>query len=375
MSIQPQDAFKEFQNQEIDFFSGVPDSLLKNFCSFVDENVAKENHVIAANEGSSIAISIGYHLATSKTPLVYMQNSGLGNAINPLLSLADEKVYSIPMVLMIGWRGEPNVKDEPQHVKQGAVTEAMLEAMDIETYILDKNSSLDVIKDACNCAKDNKKPVAILVKKNTFGEYNSVKNLESDLTMTREEIIKIVAKSADNFDYSIVSTTGVSSRELFEYRADNNLGHSKDFLTVGGMGHASQIALGIGMFAKDKNILCLDGDGAYLMHTGSNAEIGVRSIKKLKHIVINNKCHDSVGGQPTRAGKIDLNKIASSFGYKVYPSCQTENELIDVIDEFLASDDCSFMEIYAKPGFRKDLGRPTTTPEENKICFMQSIQT
>ena len=374
MSIQPKDAFRQFQEQEIDFFSGVPDSLLKNFCSFVDENVDKENHVIAANEGSSIAISIGYHLATSKTPLVYMQNSGIGNAINPLLSLADERVYSIPMVLMIGWRGEPNIKDEPQHIKQGAVTEAMLKAMDIKTYILDQNSSLDVIKDACNSAKNNKKPVAILVKKNTFAEYKPIKNLKSDLSMSREDIIKIVAKSADKFKYSIVSTTGVSSRELFEYRADNNLGHSKDFLTVGGMGHASQIALGIGMFAKDKNILCLDGDGAYLMHTGANAEIGVRSIKKFKHIVINNKCHDSVGGQPTRAGKIDLNKIASSFGYKVYPTCKTENELIDVIDKFLKSDECSFMEIQAKPGFRKDLGRPTTTPEENKICFMQSIQ-
>lgn len=374
MSIKPNEAFKELQNQGVEFFSGVPDSLLKNFCSFVDDNVEKENHVITANEGSSIALSIGYHLATSKVPLVYMQNSGLGNAINPLLSLADEKVYSVPMILMIGWRGEPGVKDEPQHIKQGAVTLDMLKAMHIETFILDQNSSLEILRKAYDAAKNHSKPVAVLIKKNTFSEYKSMEKLESKLSMSREDIIKIIAKSAATYDFSIVSTTGVSSRELFEYRADNNLGHSKDFLTVGGMGHASQIALGIGMFAKSKNILCLDGDGAYLMHTGSNAEIGARSLKNFKHIVINNKCHDSVGGQPTRGGEIDMNKIALSFGYKVYPTCKTEGELKDVLDEFLKSNECSFIEIQAKPGFRKDLGRPTTSPEENKICFMQSIQ-
>ncbi|MDC1325991.1 phosphonopyruvate decarboxylase [Gammaproteobacteria bacterium] len=374
MSIKPADAFERFKQEGVDFFAGVPDSLLKNFCSFADKNLDNDQHVITANEGSAIAISIGYHLATGKTPMVYMQNSGLGNAVNPLLSLADEKVYSIPMILMIGWRGQPGVQDEPQHIKQGEVTENMLDAMQIETFTLDKNSSLDIINSACISAKINTKPVAILVKQNTFSEYKSTKQPPIDLLMTREDIIKVVARSADNYNYSIVSTTGVTSRELFEYRADNNLGHANDFLTVGGMGHASQIALGLGMFAKNKNILCLDGDGAFLMHTGSIAEIGARSVKGFKHIVINNGCHDSVGGQPTRAGNIDLNKIASSFGYKVFPSCSSESELKNNIDEFLSSEDCSFLEIKAKPGFRKELGRPTTTPLENKICFMQSIQ-
>lgn len=374
MSISPNDAFKILQEEDISFFAGVPDSLLKNFCSFVDENIDKDNHVITANEGSSIAISIGYHLATGKTPLVYMQNSGLGNAINPILSLADEKVYSIPMLLMIGWRGEPGVKDEPQHLKQGAVSEMMLEAMQIKTFILDKDSSLKVLKEASNFAQNNKRPVAILVKKGTFSDYKTTKNNSSALPMTRENAIQIIAKSAETLDYSIVSTTGVASRELFEFRANNKQGHSKDFLTVGGMGHASQIALGLAMFSKNKNILCLDGDGAFLMHTGSCAEIGSRSIKNLKHIVINNKCHDSVGGQPTRAGNIELDKIASSFGYKIFPMCKTQDELKNLIHEFLSSKECSFLEIQVKPGFRSNLGRPTTTPEENKRCFMQSIQ-
>tara|TARA_B100000963_G_C22638169_1_gene678760 strand:- start:4865 stop:5989 length:1125 start_codon:yes stop_codon:yes gene_type:complete len=374
MPINPNDAFEVFKKEGIDFFAGVPDSLLKNFCSFVDENINEDNHVITANEGSSIAISIGYHLATGKVPIVYMQNSGLGNAINPLLSLADEEVYSIPILLMIGWRGEPGVKDEPQHIKQGAVTKNMLEAMGIETFILHKDSSLDILKNACISAKKNKRPVALLVKKSTFSEYKPIKNNASELSMSREDAIKVIAKSAEKYDYSIVSTTGVASRELFEYRANENLGHSKDFLTVGGMGHASQIALGVGMFSN-KNILCIDGDGAFLMHTGSIAEIGTRSLKKFKHIVINNKCHDSVGGQPTRAGEIDINQIAASFGYNVFPSCKSESDLKNTIETFLESDKCCFIEILVKPGFRKDLGRPTTSPEENKICFMQSIQT
>lgn len=306
--------------------------------------------------------------------MVYMQNSGLGNAVNPLLSLADDKVYSIPMVLMIGWRGEPGVKDEPQHLRQGEVTKSMLDAMQIKTFIFDEFSSLNLLENACSAAKKNKKPVAILVKKNTFSEYRPKKKPSNNLLMSREEIIKIIAKSAQENDYFIVSTTGVASRELFEYRAENNLSHSHDFLTVGGMGHASQIALGLGMFASNKNILCLDGDGAFLMHTGSIAEIGSRSIKRFKHIVINNGCHDSVGGQPTRADNIDLEKIASSFGYKVFPSCKSKDALIETLEKFMSSQDCSFLEIKANPGFRSNLGRPTTSPEENKVCFMQSIQ-
>jgi len=374
MAINPKDALETFKKEDGVFFAGVPDSLLKNFCAFADENLQEDNHVITANEGSAVAIAIGYHLATGKTPVVYMQNSGLGNAINPLLSLADEKVYSIPMVLMIGWRGQPGVKDEPQHLKQGEVTESMLDAMEIKTFVFDKNSSLDIIRNACVYAQENMRPTALLVKKDTFSAYKAKKEKTFDLPMTREEVIKIIGQKADKYQYHIISTTGVTSRELFEYRANNNLSHESDFLTVGGMGHASQIALGVAMFAENKNILCLDGDGAFLMHTGGNAEIGVRSVKKFKHIVVNNGCHDSVGGQLTRAGEIDLKKIALSFGYTVFPSCSTKQELEDLIDTFFTSKKCSFLEVKTKPGFRTDLGRPTSSPVENKLCFMQSIQ-
>jgi phosphonopyruvate decarboxylase len=374
MQINPKDVYDQLNAEGIRFFAGVPDSLLKNFCSYIDENLDNDSHVITANEGSSVAISIGYHLATGKIPLVYMQNSGLGNAINPILSLADEKVYSIPMILMIGWRGEPGVKDEPQHIKQGAVTEAMLNAMNIKTFILDGNSSLEILNKACAVARKRSKPVAILVKKNTFSKYVQKNPKKSEIEMTREDIIKVIADLAERYNYFIVSTTGVASRELFEHRVNNNMSHSNDFLTVGGMGHASQIALGLSMHSQNKNILCMDGDGAFLMHAGSVAEIGVRSIDNFKHIVINNECHDSVGGQPTRAGEIDLNQTAKSFGYNVFPSCKTMKELENSVHKFFSSSECSFMEIIARPGFRNDLGRPTSSPIENKKCFMHSIQ-
>ena len=371
--MSPKAIFNAFISQDIEFFSGVPDSLLKNFCSYLDDNTDDDNHVISANEGSAVAISIGYHLATSKVPLVYMQNSGLGNAINPLLSLADEKVYSIPMILMIGWRGEPGIKDEPQHIKQGLVTRSMLESMEIKTILIDKNSHIETIIEACNLAKNELRPVALLVKKNTFSKYQSNNSNKLKQFPLRERIINIIAAEAEKYSYSIVSTTGVTSRELFEYRSQNLLDHSNDFLTVGGMGHASQIALGLAMFNK-KNILCLDGDGAFLMHMGAAAEIGVRGLKNFKHILINNECHDSVGGQPTRSGCIDLSQVASSLGYRVFKSCNSIKELENCIEDFLICNECSFMEIKSSPGFRKDLGRPTSSPKENKICFMESLQ-
>ena len=246
--------------------------------------------------------------------------------------------------------------------------------MRIETYELDANSSIDVLKNACLSATKNSKPVAVLVKKNTFTDYQRKTNVDQSFEMSREDAIKIIAEKANKFNYSIVSTTGVASRELFEYREHNKQTHANDFLTVGGMGHAAQIALGLGMFSKRKNILCLDGDGAFLMHMGSNVEAGIRSIEKFKHILINNRCHDSVGGQPTRAGEIELMQVAKAFGYKVFTSCNSKHDLEDRIDEFLACKECAFLEINVKSGFRSNLGRPTTTPAENKILFMQTMK-
>lgn len=282
---------------DIDFFTGVPDSLLKNICAYIADNTTKQRNIIAANEGGAIALATGYHLATSKIPMVYMQNSGIGNAVNPLLSLADPDVYSIPMLLMVGWRGEPGLKDEPQHIKQGKVTLDLLDAMQIPYKILPDNikEATRVIEEATLYIKKNSSPFAIIIRKNTFSPCK-LKNIEvTNFELTREEAIKEVVKLLDKSDI-IVSTTGMTSRELFEFRKELGQSHENDFLTVGSMGHANQIALSIALEKPDRNVYCFDGDGAILMHTGSMGIIGDLAPKNFKHIIFNNGAHDSVGG-------------------------------------------------------------------------------
>ena len=373
MAILPSDFFRILKNNKIEFFTGVPDSLLKSFCAYVEDNVTSQNHIITANEGSAIALSIGYHLSTGKLPLVYMQNSGLGNSINPLLSLADKKVYEIPMLLLIGWRGEPGIKDEPQHIRQGEVTRELLSSIKIDTFILDKDSDITSIDKIVKKSVVRSIPTAILVRKNTFAVYKPKKRIDNSSLMNREESIHLIADMASAMNYSIISTTGVASRELYEYRLNNDQTHKSDFLTVGGMGHASQIALGIAMQKKKKNILCIDGDGAFLMHMGSIALSGTSKLKNFKHIVINNGCHDSVGGQPTKAREININGVAKSVGYNVFSSCSNLDELKKELDDFLESDGPSFLEVKTVPGFRDNLGRPKSSPLENKKCFIEHL--
>ena len=308
--------YDSFKRNGVDFFTGVPDSLLKDFCSYVSDNSSTENHIISANEGGAIALAMGHYLATSKVPLVYMQNSGFGNIINPLLSLADRKVYSIPMLLIIGWRGEPGVKDEPQHVKQGEVSETLLKTLDIPYLIIsDKTENIDkVISGAIMKAKQNNEPFAILVRKGTFEPYVLKNKIVTNFDLNRESAI-IKASDLLNDSDIVVATTGKTSRELFEYRAGKTAGHQRDFLTVGGMGHANQIALGIAVAKPKRTVYCFDGDGAALMHTGSLGIIGELKPKNFKHIIFNNGAHDSVGGQPTIGFNIDFCKIAESFNY------------------------------------------------------------
>lgn len=369
MMINVEVFFDKLIKNNIDYFVGVPDSLLKSFCAYVTDNAKK--HEIAVNEGSAIALASGYYLATSKIPLVYMQNSGLGNAINPLLSLADEKVYSIPMILLIGWRGEPNVKDEPQHIKQGEVTIELLKAMKIPFEILDETNLDKQIQTCYKYIKENSSPFAFIVKKNTFSDYK-LQNIKNDFSkISREYAIKFCIENIDEKSV-FVSTTGMASRELFELRESRGQGHEKDFLCVGSMGHASAIALNIAKEHRNRQIICFDGDGAVLMHLGSLASIGSSEISNFTHIVLNNKAHDSVGAQPTIAGKIDLCSIASACGYKYTASTDNIDELNRILK--LSKDKLSFIEIKVKKGSRKDLGRPTTTPKENKINFMKYLE-
>lgn len=357
----------------VEFFTGVPDSLLKEICSCITEQLPHEKHVITANEGAAVALASGYHLATGGVPLVYLQNSGLGNTVNPLLSLADPEVYSVPMLVMIGWRGEPGVKDEPQHIKQGRVQNAMLNAMEIPHYELNELSEnfKETISNAVDTAKERGGPVALIIRKGTFEPYEKKKTSANEYLLKREQSIECIIASLNDDDL-VVSTTGMASREIFEVRARKNMGHHRDFLTVGSMGHCSQIAMGIAMHAH-RNVYCIDGDGALIMHMGSIAILGSRQLKNLKHIVLNNGAHDSVGGQPTVGFEINIPDIAVACGYKAAKKVSTIEELTNALSWLKNSDGPVLLEVIVKKGARKDLGRPTSTPGENKIALMRNL--
>jgi len=376
--LKPEILVNFLTKQNISFFSGVPDSLLKDFCAYVDDQFPPNNHIIAANEGAAVGLAIGHHLSSGKVPLVYLQNSGLGNTVNPLISLASEEVYSIPILLVIGWRGEPGIKDEPQHKHQGRITPALLDVMDIPYVIIDSSMEqievLNLIETQIKNCQISRKPVCILVRKGTFETYKKKisESEDSQFELEREEAVQITSKICEP-NAVIVCTTGMLSRELFEFRANNKLGHGRDFLCVGGMGHASQIATGIAIDQPDRPVYCFDGDGAALMHMGSMAITGTKNLPNLIHIVFNNGCHESVGGQPTVAQKFKLSKVASALGYDFSETVSDEENLKKIIMKAQLNKSSSFIEILVRSGHRSDIGRPTTTPVQNKISLMETL--
>ncbi len=360
--------------QEFEFFTGVPDSQLKPLCNYLMNTYGiSDRHVIAANEGNAVALAAGYHLATGKVPVVYMQNSGIGNIINPVASLMNDKVYGIPCVFIVGWRGEPGIHDEPQHIYQGEVTVKLLEDMDIRTFVIGKETSegelLAKMKEFKLLLAKGKQ-VAFVVRKGAL-EYEGKVKYSNDNSMVREDIIRHIVNVTEND--AIVSTTGKASRELFEIREANGQSHGHDFLTVGSMGHSSSIALGLAMQKPEKKIWIVDGDGAVLMHMGAMAVLGANAPKNVVHIVINNGAHETVGGMPTVAEKIDLVKIAEGCGYE-HVACVDSFEALDTaLMEAKKRDALSLIEVKCSIGAREDLGRPTTTAMENKINFMASL--
>lgn len=358
----------------IDFYAGIPDSLLKNICAYISDNMDAKHNVIAANEGGAIGLAAGYHLATGRIGCVYMQNSGEGNIINPLASLTDKEVYNIPVLLLIGWRGRPGVHDEPQHVKQGKITTGILNVMGINYDILskDEEKASKQLENAVKLMHETKEVYALVVEKDTFDSYTLQKPEENNFTMTREEAIRMVASTSGQSDV-IVGTTGMISRELFEYRESMNEGHERDFLTVGAMGHASQIALGIAMEKPDRRVWCFDGDGASIMHMGSMAIVASKAPKNYVHVIFNNGAHDSVGGQPTVGHAIDLTGIAKAVGYERTMCVDSNETLIAALKLIKETDGPILLEIKVKKGNRKDLGRPTTTPIQNKEALMKFL--
>ncbi len=359
-----------------DFYTGVPDSQLKALCNYLINTygIDKSHHIIAANEGNCTALAAGYHLATGKVPVVYMQNSGEGNIINPVASLLNDKVYAIPMLFIVGWRGEPGIHDEPQHIYQGEVTVKLLEDMDIEVFVIGKDTSDDEVKTAMERFRGvfaQGKQAAFVIRKGALSYDEKVVYSNSN-TMVREEIIRHIAAAAG--EDPIVSTTGKASRELFEIREANGQSHKYDFLTVGSMGHSSSIALGIALNKPEQRIWCIDGDGAVLMHMGSMAVLGANAPKNLIHIVINNGAHETVGGMPTVAADIDLVAVAKGCGYPNAVSADSFEALDRELEAAKARNELSLIEVKCSIGARDDLGRPTTTALENKQNFMAYLK-
>lgn len=374
--LEPQFAYEAFTEAGVDFWSGVPDSLLKHFCAFVADTVPEGRHVIAANEGGAVAMAAGHYLATGKPAVVYMQNSGLGNALNPLISLASPEVYGLPMVLVIGWRGEPGTADEPQHVKQGTATQDLLDAAGIPHIVLseDAPTAAEQIADTVKASVTTEQPHAIVVRAGTFSSYASPSGEWADEPLSREDAVALIADSLSD-DAVVVATTGKTSRELYEHRIRTGTTGDMDFLTVGGMGLASQIALGIDLSTSGRDVWAIDGDGALLMHLGATAVIAEHATRRFRHIVLNNHVHDSVGGQPTPTQRVSVPQLALAAGYRSAATARTESDIRSALAELAAAEGPSLLEIEVRPGARDDLGRPKSTPADNKRALMSRLTT
>lgn len=371
--IDPTAFYRLMIESGVSFFAGVPDSLLKSLCACIDEHSPSGNHVITANEGNAVGLAAGFYLGCNKPAVVYMQNSGIGNALNPLASLCDREVYSIPMLLIIGWRGEPGVHDEPQHIKQGRIIRAQLEIAEIPYRILGPDTDYEAeLPELLTLMTRGQSPVALLVQKDTFSEYRSLKKKSTDDIMTREEALSCILENTYSDDL-FISTTGKTSRELFELRKKRGEA-PHDFLTVGSMGHTSSIALGVAIANPERRVICLDGDGSLLMHMGALPIIASQTPKSLIHVVINNGAHESVGGQATVARSINFALLAEACGYARYFRAASQDEIANVLkDEHLSAGPVLF-EIMVRTGSRPDLGRPSAGPLENKAAFMDHVQ-
>lgn len=359
-----------------DFYTGVPDSQLKALCNYLmyTYGIDSKHHVIAANEGNCTALAAGYHLATGKVPVVYMQNSGEGNIINPVASLLNDNVYAIPMIFVVGWRGEPGVHDEPQHVYQGMVTVKLLDDMDIQSFIIDKETTVEELAAKMDEFKQllNKgKQVAFVVRKGAIS-FDGKVEYKNDNAMVREEIIRHIAAATK--EDVIVSTTGKASRELFEIREANGQSHKYDFLTVGSMGHSSMIALGVAINKPDRKVWCVDGDGAALMHLGAMPVVAANKPDNMVHVVINNGAHETVGGMPTVAVGLNIAELAKNMGYPNAVCVDNFEDLDKALNEAAGRNELSLIEVKCSIGARDDLGRPTTTAIQNKEAFMEYLK-
>mgnify|MGYP006095184735 CR=1 FL=1 len=348
--------FNCLKKNEISFFTGVPDSVLKDTNSHF-KNKKNNYHFVTGNEGSAVALAIGYFLSTNKIPCVYMQNSGLGNAINPLISIAHKKIYSIPMLLLVGWRGTPGIKDEPQHMVKGAITIKLLKLLNIKYCVIKTIQDFKKLKKIITYSRTSKQPVACLISKGILKDFSKEQFSSKKIyQIKRSIVIKQLLKDI-NLKTKIIATTGFTSRELYQIRINNNLNKGKDFYMVGGMGHSSMVALGVAM-NTNKEVICLDGDGSLLMHLGSVVSVGNVLKKNFKHILLNNFSHESVGGQTTNINNVNIKQLVLSVGYKNYFEIKDKKNIILVIKKFLKSEGPSFLEVKIDKGTLENLTRP-----------------
>ncbi len=370
MAVDTEEFYVELQNNGFDFFTGVPDSLLKSFCGCVFDKTPKDRNIIAANEGSAFAMACGYHISSQRYGVVYMQNSGMGNVINPLLSLADSEVYSIPLLMIIGWRGRPGEHDEPQHVKQGKVTCDILDMLGVPYFVLDESEWRTQLHDLASVMKKDNRAVALVIKKGTFGDYPFC-SIDASAQLTREEALEIILDRIHEDDF-VVSTTGKTSREVFEMRERHGQRHCNDFLTVGSMGHTGSLAFGMAL-GTTCNIWCIDGDGSFLMHMGSIPVIAQNAPSNFRYILNNNGAHESVGGQPTIAQDIDVVGILRASGFEYVFEAKDKEEITRALDAMKELEKSALV-LTTHQGSREDLGRPTIPPIENKIAMMSEFQ-
>ena len=368
--------FQALREAGVGVFAGVPDSLLAPFCAYVADYAEPRRHYAAANEGAAVALAAGHHLATGELGLVYMQNSGLGNAVNPLVSLIDSEVYGIPLLLLVGWRGEPGRADEPQHRKQGRITLPLFAALEIPHWLLPESTDAAVacVAEAARAAREGR-AVALVAREGAFAAYRGTRSVSPGdaLPLDREAVVRTLVDALPA-EAVVVSTTGKISRELCETRV--RLGHDtrRDFLTVGSMGHASPIALAVACARPERRVVCLDGDGAVIMHMGNLASIGSRRPTNFTHVLVNNGSHDSVGGQPTAGFDVDLAAVARACGYRTASVVATEAELAAFLPAALSEPGPALLEVRVRRGARADLGRPTRSPAENKAGFMELLR-
>ncbi|MFJ9556026.1 phosphonopyruvate decarboxylase [Nocardiopsis sp. NPDC101807] len=371
--IDPAHMVARLAAEGVSLYCGVPDSLLKAFNTCVDDPASGAGHVVSANEGNAVGLAIGHYLRTGTPALVYLQNSGLGNAINPLTSLAGPEIYGIPMLLLIGWRGRPGVHDEPQHRMMGRTTPALLDSLELPWSVLPRDPEAvgAALHEAVALSVSSRTPYALLVEEGTFAPAAAEPAGPAPALPSRETALIALADELGPEEV-VVSSTGMLSRELAEHREGPGGSARMDFTAVGGMGHASSIALGIALQEPEREVWCLDGDGSLLMHLGALPVIARHAPRTFFHVVFNNGVHDSVGGQPTSIDQVDVVALAESVGYRYASAVSSLAALPDELAALRAEGGPALLEIRVRPGSRPDLGRPRATPAESRAALMRA---